>query len=306
VILGALFEGVGLALIVPLLGIVTGSDRSFGRLDQAATAVFSFLGIERPFGELTLLMALFGVVMIVRAIVIYSRDVTVSELQVGFVEAQRLRIAGRLATAPWADLVRLRHARITHVMSADIQRVGAAAHSILQCAVSITMLVAQCALVFLLAPVLALLTVCILLAGAVVVVPTIRRARGLGGIITGTNLSLLNSTAQFLNGLKLAVSQNLQAGFVAEFDQTLRRLRRRQVDFMRQQSRSRLALTTLSALAGGLLVLIGFGALHVAPSALIVLCALSHVALSHVATPTKQPSRNRRHVRPPWSREYPL
>ena len=269
--LGALFEGISLALIVPFLGIVTGSGQSFGRFEQAATAAFRHLDIASPLGELTLLLALFGVVMIVRAIVIYSRDILVADLQAAFVEAQRLRVAERLATAPWAELARLRHARITHVMSADIQRVGAATQFLLLCVVSLAMLVAQCVLVFLLAPVLALLTICILLAGAIVVVPSVRRSYGFGGTITTAQLSLLNSTAQFLNGLKLALSQNLQAGFLAEFRQALAQLRHRQVDFMRRQSSSRLALTTLSAFAGGLLVLIGFGVLHVAPSTLIVL-----------------------------------
>jgi ATP-binding cassette subfamily C protein len=268
---GALFEGISLALIVPLLGIVTGSGQSFGRFERAATAAFRRLDIASPFGELALLLALFGVVMIVRAIVIYSRDTIVADLQAAFVETQRLRVAERLATASWAELARLRHARITHVMSGDIQRVGAATQFLLLCVVSLTMLVAQCVLVFLLAPVLVLLTICILLAGAFVVVPSVRRSYGFGGTITTAQLSLLNSTAQFLNGLKLALSQNLQAGFLVEFRQALAQIRHRQVDFMRRQSGSRLALTTLSAFAGGLLVLIGFGVLHVAPSTLIVL-----------------------------------
>jgi ATP-binding cassette subfamily C protein len=271
VALGALFEGISLALIVPLLGIVTGSGRSFGRLEQAATAAFGLFDIASPLGELTLLLALFGVVMIVRAIVIYNRDTMVADLQIAFVESLRLRVAERLATAPWAELARLRHARITHVMSGDIQRVGAATQFLLLCVVSLTMLTAQCVLVFLLAPLLALLTICILLAGAFVVVPSVRRSYGFGGTITTAQLSLLNSTAQFLNGLKLALSQNLQPGFLAEFRQALAQLRHRQVDFMRRQSSSRLALTTLSAFAGGLLVLVGFGVLHVAPSSLIVL-----------------------------------
>ena len=271
VALGATLEGLSLALIVPLLAIVTGAGTSFGRLEIAAAAAFRLFGIATPFGRLALLLALFGAVMILRAIVIYIRDTTVADLQSGFVEAQRLRIAERLAAAPWDRVARLRHARITHVMSADIQRVGMAANFMLQSIVAASMLLAQCVLVFLLAPALALVALAVLVFGGVMVVPLIRRAYGLGGIVTGANLNLLNLTGQFLDGLKLAISQNLQAGFLAEFRQTVGELRRRRVQYLRQQTNSRLVLATLSALAGGLLVLIGFGVFQVAPPTLIVL-----------------------------------
>ena len=284
VALGALFEGLGLALIVPLLGIVSGSGPELGHIERSARAAFRVFHVESPIGQLQILLALFGAVVVVRAIVIYVRDVMVADLQSGFVEAVRLRIAEQLSAAPWAELARLRYARITHAMSADLQRVGAAIFFALQCAVSIAMLAAQCALVLLLAPTLALLAICILLAGAVVVIPAVRRMHGLGGVVTGANLSLLNATAQFLNGLKLAVSQNLQSGFLAEFRQALREMRVRQVEFTRRQSGSRLVLTTLSALAGASLVLIGFGAFHVAPATLITLL----LVLVRMSAPTNQ------------------
>ena len=63
-----------------------------------------------------------------------------------------------------------------------------------------------------------------------------RRARDLGHFVTNANLSLMNSTAQFLGGIKLAVSQNLQDSFVAEFHSTLHKLTGRQVAYMRQRT----------------------------------------------------------------------
>jgi len=269
--LGALLEGLSLILLVPLLGIVIGSGLPFGRLARAVAAVFDLFAVERPLGQLTLLLALFGALMIVRAVVLYIRDVTVAELQTEFVEGQRLRIAECLAAAQWDQVVRLRHARVTQLMSGDIQSIGSASFILLRCTVAAAMLLAQCGLVFLLAPFLACLALGFFAVSAIVLVPVIRRAHVFGAIVVDTNLSLLNSTAQFLGGLKLAISQNLQSSFVAEFRQSLHELTRRQVAFIRQQTNSRLALSTLSAFAGGLLVLIGFGAFHVAPATLITL-----------------------------------
>jgi len=271
VVLGALLEGLSLVLLVPRLAIVIGSGVPSGRIALAVAAVFDWFRVEQPLGQLTLLLALFGALMIMRAVVLYVRDVTVAELQTDFVEGQRLRIAECLATAQWDQVVRLRHARITQLMSGDIQRIGTTAFIVLRCIVATAMLLAQCLLVFLLAPVLAGLAFGFLAVSAIAFVPIVRRAHVFGVIVTDTNLSLLNSTAQFLGGLKLAISQNLQTSFIAEFRQSLRDLTRRQVAFIRQQTTSRLALSAVSAFAGGLLVLVGFGAFQVAPSTLITL-----------------------------------
>jgi ATP-binding cassette, subfamily C, bacterial len=269
VALGAMLEGFSLVLIVPLLAIVIEPDSASGRIGRAAATAFRVLGIERPIGQLAFLLALFGVLLVLRAVVISFRDVTAARLQTGFVEALRLRIAERLAAAQWDQVVRLRHARITHVMSGDIQRIGAMAQFLLQCAVAVAMLGAQAALVFLLAPVLAAFALGLLALGALAFVGVVRRAHALGRVVTNANLSLLDATAQFLGGLKLAMSQNLQSRFIAEFRQTLHELARRQIDYIRQQSRSRIALSTLSSLVGGLLVLVGFGVFH-APAAMLI------------------------------------
>ena len=274
VALGAMLEGLSLVLIVPLLAIVIEPDSASGRIGRAAATAFRVLGIERPIGQLAFLLALFGALLVLRAVVISFRDVTAARLQTGFVEAQRLRIAERLAAAQWDQVVRLRHARITHIMSGDIQRIGAMAQFLLQCAVAVAMLGAQAALVFLLAPALAAVALGLLALGALAFVGVVRRAHALGRVVTNANLSLLDATAQFLGGLKLAMSQNLQSRFIAEFRQTLHELARRQIDYIRQQSRSRIALSTLSSLAGGLLVLVGFGVFHVPAAMLIALLVI--------------------------------
>jgi ATP-binding cassette subfamily C protein len=81
----------------------------------------------------------------------------------------------------------------------------------------------------------------------------------------------MNSTTQFLGGLKLAISQNLQATFVVEFEKTSHELARRHIDYIKERTYSRVALATLSALLGAMAVLVGFGALNISPPVLITL-----------------------------------
>jgi ABC-type multidrug transport system fused ATPase/permease subunit len=101
--------------------------------------------------------------------------------------------------------------------------------------------------------------------------PVMRRARDLGSFATDADLSLMNSTTQFLGGLKLAISQNLQARFVVEFEKTSHELARRHIDYVKERTYSRVALATLSALFGAMAVLVGFGALNISPPVLITL-----------------------------------
>jgi ATP-binding cassette subfamily C protein len=275
---GAVLEGLSLVVIVPMLAIVIEPGAPTGRLGRAAAAVFHSLDIETPFGQLTLLLALFGVLMIIRAVIVSRRDVAVAELRTGFIEAQRLRIAERLAATRWDKVVQLRHARIVHSMSDDIQRIGMAASFVLQSGVALAMLLAQCALVFLLAPVLGVVAVAVLGLGTLLFIPVLRRAHFFGGAMSGANLNLLDMTGQFLGGLKLAISQNLQSSFMNEFRQTLGDLNRMQIDYVRQQTNRRLALSTFSAFAAAALVLIGYGVFAVpAPTLITLLLIMSRM-----------------------------
>ncbi|MGA8952586.1 MAG: ABC transporter ATP-binding protein [Xanthobacteraceae bacterium] len=271
VAIGGVLEAFSLVMIIPLISLAIGSDLPSGRIGRAANATLRLFGVETSFGRLALLLGIFGMLIVVRAIVISLRDVAVAALQIGFVESLRLRIAECLVAAQWDQVVRLRHARIMNLVSGDIQRIGAMTQVFLQFAVSCAMLLAQCILVLLLAPAFAAVALGMLAIGTFAFLPIVRRAHAFGGTMTSANLSLLDSTTQFLGGLKLAMSQNLQKRFIGEFRQSLSELRSKQIDFSRQQSRVRVMLSTVPALTAGLLVLIGFGVFHLAPATLIAL-----------------------------------
>ena len=268
---GAALEGMGLALLVPLLVVVTGSSAQTGRVERVTTAIFGWFGVETPIARLLLLLGAYVVLVMLRSVVIYLRDVHVSQLQMGFVEHQRANIVGRLAATPWYRLVKLRHARITHIMSGDIQRVGTATNLLLHFSVGVSLLIAQCALVFFLAPMLAAVTLALLMLTAFAYVPVTRRAHAIGTKLAEQNQSLLNATAQFLGGLKIAMAANLQGSFVAEFRETLHNLTQRQVEFQGEHTKAKLVLQGLSALIGGILVLIGVGFIRVPPATMITL-----------------------------------
>ncbi len=154
--LGALFESIGLVLLIPLFTLVIGGGGG-GRFQQVMTAFFEWFSVTTPVGRLTLMLAIFAFLMIVRGIVITLRDTTVLGLQIEFVDHLRGQVATALAAAGWDQVLRLRHARILSVMSNDIQRISGLAHFVMQAGISAVILLAQCILSFVLSPGLALL-----------------------------------------------------------------------------------------------------------------------------------------------------
>lgn len=267
--LGAVFESFGILLIVPLLSLVIGAGSTGGRLGSAAAGLFNTFGIATSFGRLALLLSGFAAIMVFRAVVVTLRDSTVMSLQWSYVDHLRMQVASALAGAGWPHVLRLRHARVMNVMGGDIQRVTSAIHFLLQSGIAATILVAQCALSFWLSPALAVFSLALLSVGAALMFPILRQARAVGRHLGMANQQLLDNTGQFLGGLKLAMSQGLQESFLAEMHATLVELRVRQFDFIRRQTGSRSALTTISALVGVAVVLIGYGTLGLSAPVLI-------------------------------------
>jgi ATP-binding cassette subfamily C protein len=271
VFLGAVVEGVGLVLLIPFFSVIIDSQNTGGWVEGTSAWLFTLFSAESRFAKLGVLVASFATLMVARAVIITVRDVTIAQLQIGFVQQIRSRITRRLAAAQWAIVSRLRHSRITHLMSADIQQLESATYILLRDAIAAIMLASQVVLAFLLAPLLAALAVIVVLLGAATLLPMVRRARGIGSFVTNANLSLIDDMSQFLGALKLAISQNLQERFTREFEATLGELKAQQIRYVWQQTITRLAVATLSGLVGAVALVLGIVVFDISPSVLITL-----------------------------------
>jgi len=257
--LGALTEGIGLFMIIPIITVAIGPGGRGGKYAALAQSLFNRLGLHDTVSRLALLLGLFAVVVTVRGAVVFARDVTLNQLQYGFVEVTRMRVAGRLANARWDVISRLKHARINQVMSADIQRIASATNLLQQSAISVVMLVAQCLIALALSPALALFSFVLVGVSILTLASTLRRAFDLGAQQSGAGMRMMDVTGQFLTGLKLAISQDLQGRFVSEYKESLDALALRQVDYVRRMQRRRLVLTLFTTGTTAVVVLVGFG-----------------------------------------------
>jgi ABC-type multidrug transport system fused ATPase/permease subunit len=290
--LGALLEGVGLLLLLPLLSLVLGAKSGNAWLDGLSRWLLALAPGSSRFVQLLFLLGLFAGLLAIRAFVILRRDVTLAKLQVGFVEFHRVQIIRLLARCGWDVVSRLRHGRVTHVLGADVQACGDAAFLLLQSLVAITMLAGQCLLIVLISPLLAAIILGLLLVGAISLGPVLRRSQALGEGVTEASLGLATTTNQFLGALKLALSQNLQGSFVAEFENASADAASRRIDFTRQKTASQLTLTALAAAIAGIAILIGIGLLGASAATLVAFLFI----LARMSGPAAQIQAGAQHV----------
>ncbi len=286
-VLAAIFEGFGLLLLVPILSIVTASDSGGGWTHRLLTQALDIAGAQTRTARLSLLLGLFAGLLVVRAFIAARRNITLSQLQIGFAEAVRVRLARRLAAAPWPVVSRLQHARVTQLISGDIHRVGTATHFMVQFAATVVIIGAQIIIAFVLSPLLTFVALVLIAIGAAVGFLMLRRAHDFGARLNRMGIALMHETSQFLGGLKLAAGQNRQANFVAEFQASLDELKREQFAYLDQENRTRLAAALIAGSVGALIAFVGLVLFDVQAAVILTMLFI----FSRISAPAMQLSQ---------------
>lgn len=267
----ALLDGMGtLLVLVPILALVVETSEGKTGTGWVSTTLRG-LGAQSPLEQLGWLIAAFVLVSAVRAFTLYARDIALARLQTGFIEQERNQAMQALAQAPWSRVVGLRHARVINLVTTEIQRLSSASYFLVQGVVLTAMLAIQIVVAFSLAPGLAALVLVLLVLGGGVFLVTQGVTRELGGTVLKASQAMMANAQGFLSGLKTAAAQNAQSGFVAEFVSIQQQMRGSQLLFQARQARGRLAFALISSVLGALVVLVGFGFMHVTSTILIAL-----------------------------------
>ncbi len=264
--LSAVLDGAGLVLLIPIVDAVVNPGDGY----LPTRAVFETLGVHSQMGRLALLIAAFVAMAVLRAVVLYARDMHLARLQGDFAQHERGRIIRSLAGAPWNRIAALSHARVTNMVSVEVNRIGSGAQFLIQGGIALVMLVVQGALAFTLAPGLALAIAAVVLIGGGGVLLAQGRVRDLGIRLVDANRRMMGSATGFLGGLKAATAQNAQHGFAEEFATIQRSVRARVLEFTQRQARSRQVFAVGSSLMGAIVVLTGY-AVQIPPAVLITL-----------------------------------
>ena len=250
-LLGALAEGFGLLMIVPLASIAIGDKAgAFGRL----VPWFDVIPADRRF--LTALLAFVGF-MASRSLLLFARELVLASLQAEYEASLRLRAAATLGQRGWPFASRIGQAGMQSLLLTDISRAAMAVGFAQNFAVAAVMLSVQWLLTLLLSPVLALIAAAILLAGFVAAAGWTRRGAVSGIALAEQSEQSASSGFRLHAGLKAALAQGNVAQFLDEYAASLERARRELVRFARDLNASRQLAALAAAIAAALLLFVG-------------------------------------------------
>jgi len=251
-IAGALAEGFGLLMIVPLANIAIDYDRQ------------SSLGGYAPFAEgwtagqwFAAALALFVAAMGVRALILFARDVLLARLQAEYEADLRLRAAATLAGKGWPFAARVGQDGMQALLLTDVPRAAQASAYLQTIALSAAMLLVQLGLAFLLSPALAAVASCFLIAGGLLSARAAARGVRSGFAISYSMEESAASGFRLHAGLKAALAQGTVTPFLAEYRASLLRTAHQYSGFARDYSFSRQAASFGAALVAAILLMVG-------------------------------------------------
>lgn len=270
---GAVVEGFGILLLIPLLGIVfTGG----AGLPDWAREVLDLTEVGAPERQLLVMVLLFAMLAMVRAIVLWRRDIELISLSVELVDSWRARMVTVLAQARWPEVAALRRSNLEFALTGDISRLATGSDQLLRGLAAVVQLCVQLALALWLSPTLAGLAAVLLLATVPLLLPLIRAAHEHGTDLTAGGGKRHGRFSDFLAGMKLAKAHNMEQHYADDYIAEGAALRRRTLAYASAQIvRGQIFQIATLIVAGGL-ALIGFTVLQTPPavlSAMLVLLA---------------------------------
>jgi ATP-binding cassette subfamily C protein len=273
-------------LLIPVLARLGGQPAGQARswIQAALDGLFRIFSVEAANRQLQWVLVAAALLAVLRAVVLSQRDTVTQHLQYGFLARQQVAVVEALAKAPWETVSRLKHARITNMLGAEVHRVSAAATGLVEAAAALIILATYLLIALSISPVLTAAALAIGCAAVALTIPMAGRARRLGESVVDGQLALLHNTGQFLGALKLARSQGLQLPFVRQFQDRLDALYSCELAFIRRRGAVRVRWTACGALAASMIVLVAFDVLRLDAAVILPLLAL----LSRLSGPAIQ------------------
>ncbi|TPL84265.1 ABC transporter ATP-binding protein [Mesorhizobium sp. B2-3-12] len=233
-ILGSLTEGISILLLVPLLHLVGRADQDFAvRLPN-----IDFVRWLVPGGTLqltTVLCALVGLVA-VQAAFNRFKSVYMARLLFDFINRLRMNLFESIGKARWGVFTRMRGSDLDHALTGDIDRVQGAAFSLLMLVQIAVLLAGYLIISMFISPVMTVFAVVIGMLMFVALQPFRARATAFGRVLTSNRQDQYRTVSEFLGGIKVAKSLNVEASYFAQLQTTLERMKADNIAYVRNSS----------------------------------------------------------------------
>ncbi len=269
---GALTEGIGLLLLLPILQIVAGSSDAPFALWLQSTLVS--LGLETPQTQIIAMVIGFVILIALRNLVAYRRTVLLAQISQGFIDQWRSRVFQAVARAQWQTLLGVQQHEGQHAILQDVNRLAGGTHQILYGSVAVALIAVQLAISFIVSPALTSLVLLLLATSALVLPRLAGRAQSLGQRQTLAGQKLQQNLLQFFAGLKLAKVYRAEADHVARFDGNVAAVRHEVLQFGADQAKAQALFQIASAVMLSATVLLGLFVLGTEPVTLIAVVVI--------------------------------
>ena len=281
-VLGAMAEGFGLLMIVPLATIaMNGAD---SRLLLFVPWLTSLTQDQR----FMVALGLFLGAMAARSLLLFGRDTLLARMAADYEASLKLRSAATLASRGWSFASRVGQPRMQALLLSEVPRSAEAIVFVQEIAVGATMLAVQLALTFLLSPGLTLIAILFLAAGSIMAMRFTRRGVLSGIEMTDAMEESAGSGFRLHAGLKAALAQGTVVAFLNEYRSSLIRTAGQASRFVREYSFAQHGAAFGAALAAALLLLVGVRVLSVPFPILIA----SLVLFARMSGPAQQLQTN--------------
>ncbi|MCA0024836.1 MULTISPECIES: ABC transporter ATP-binding protein [unclassified Mesorhizobium] len=233
-ILGSLTEGISILLLVPLLQLVGRSGQDFAiKLPDN-----DFMRWLVPDGTLKLTTMLCMLVALVALQAAFNRfkSVYMARLLFDFINRLRMNLFESIGKARWGVFTRMRGSDLDHALTGDIDRVQGAAFSLLMLVQIAVLLAGYLVISMFISPVMTLFAVVIGILMFLALRPFRSRATAFGQVLTTNRQDQYRTVSEFLGGIKVAKSLNIEATYFAQLQATLERMKADNIAYVRNSS----------------------------------------------------------------------
>ncbi|TPM58500.1 MULTISPECIES: ABC transporter ATP-binding protein [unclassified Mesorhizobium] len=233
-IMGSLTEGISILLLVPLLQLVGRSGQDFAiRLPDN-----DFMRWLVPDGTLKLTTMLCMLVALVALQAAFNRfkSVYMARLLFDFINRLRMNLFESIGKARWGVFTRMRGSDLDHALTGDIDRVQGAAFSLLMLVQIAVLLAGYLVISMFISPVMTLFAVVIGILMFLALRPFRSRATAFGQVLTTNRQDQYRTVSEFLGGIKVAKSLNIEATYFAQLQATLERMKADNIAYVRNSS----------------------------------------------------------------------
>lgn len=277
---GAVAEGIGLLMLLPLATIAIGRGPTTGALGRLSSLLLSIPATSR----FALVLAAFVGAMALRSLLIFVRDRQLALLEAGYEASLRLRAASTLAARGWPFASTVGQAGMQSLLLNDVPRVGLAVSQMQIMAISAVMLSVQFCLAAWLSPVLSLVALAIVALASLLAVGWLRRGARNGLALVDSGEASTSSGFRLHAGLKAALAQGTVPQFLGEYRASLDRTKDEIARYLSDSAAVRAVAFTASAVAAASLLFVGYRILSL-PFAVLV---TSLILFARMAAPAQQ------------------